>query len=80
MRRFWPAMACLGIGLLFSPDNEGLAAEGAPWKGEAGHRVMVEVTALSDLGRSEDELVARVTLDLHKLVPGAATDQRVDSL
>lgn len=78
MRRFWPAIACLGIGLLFSPDNEGLAAEGAPWKGEADHRVMVEVPSISDLGRSEDELVARVTLDLHKLVPGAATDQRVD--
>ena len=48
------------------------------WAGQGRCRIVVEVPPVQNLGRAEDEMVAKMDLDLYVLIPEAPTNHRID--
>ena len=72
-----PVSAFIASSLLLLVSNGFLVAEEPQWTGKGRYRIMVEIPPVRDLGRCEDEMVAKAELDLHRLFPDSPADHRI---
>jgi len=64
--------------LLLLAGEKIMAAAESEWVGQGRYRILVEVPPVENPGRSDDEMVAKVELDLGRHYPKASAGQRID--